>query len=265
MACVRMAMRMTVRMGMAVIVRMVVARMGVGAHEGLFYDTAKAGTLVAMRGSEAVSISSDKKNGSEGPPLQKLEDREKQNPSPCKDDRIRDEGLEDPDCHVVAGLRTGSYSRRTEMRRAGLLGSLTLRPCEAIDGSVNHCEYRMSFLSSRYCGGEAIRSRGIARENVGPSHQIEFLGCARLHANGGSRDVALWREHALSGIGGAGRNAIYFGLRDWFAIAGNAVECAVGRAKSGNAHFSDALSLGSYSGNSIFYAALCGKQCVSFL
>jgi hypothetical protein len=73
-------------MGMAVIVRMVVAGMGVGAHEGLFYDMAKAGTLLAMPGSEAVSISSDKKNGSEGPLLQKLEDREK----------LRDEGLEGP-------------------------------------------------------------------------------------------------------------------------------------------------------------------------
>ena len=140
-----------------------------------------------------------------------------------------------------------------------MLGSLTLRTCEAIDGGVNRCEYQKSFPCSRSRVGEAIRSRGIARENVGPGHKTKFLGCARFHANGGSRDVALWRQHAVFGIGGAGWDAIYFGLRNRVAFARDSVERAGGRAKSGNAHSGDALSLGSYSGNPVFHAALRGE------
>ena len=43
--------------------------------------------------------------------------------------------------------------------------------------------------------------------------QIELLGCARLHANRGSRDVALRRKHALSRTDRARWHAIYSRLR----------------------------------------------------
>ncbi len=117
----------------------------------------------------------------------------------------------------------------------------------------------MSFPTQAVLAREGVHSRGIAQENVGPGQQIEFLGCARLHANGGSGDVALWRKHAVSGTCGAGRDAIYFGLRNGTAVSGIAMEFAGGGKKSGDAHPGDALPLGSHSGNSVFYAALCGK------
>lgn len=117
----------------------------------------------------------------------------------------------------------------------------------------------MSFPAHAILAREGVHSRGIAQENVGPGQQIEFLGCARLHANGGSGDLALWRKHAVPGTRGAGRDTIYFGLRNGFAVAGIAVEFAGSGEKSGNAHSRDALSLGSHSGNSVFYAAVRGE------
>src|SRR5579859_1395328 len=146
-----------------------------------------------------------------------------------------------------------------------LLGSLTLSTCEAIDGGGNGCEYRRSFRGSHCKDGEANHSRGVARRHVGPSKQIKFLGCARLHADGGSGNVALWRKHAVPRTGGAGRNAIYSGLRNGTAIARVAMERTGRGPKSRDAHSGDALSLGSHSRDSVFYAAVRGKQCVSFL
>jgi len=140
-----------------------------------------------------------------------------------------------------------------------LLGSLTLRVREAIDGGVNHCEYRMSVRGSRYTNGQASRSRGIARRQVSPGQQIKFLGCARLHADGGSGNLALWRKHPVSGAGGTGWDAIYSGLRDRVAVAWNAVERSDCGTKSRNSHSRDTLSLGSYSRYSVFHAALCGE------
>src|SRR5579859_4141823 len=177
-----------------------------------------------------------------------------------------------PDCvrPVVAGLpepeklrRTGRASRKVGF--AALLGSLTLRACEAIDATRKHCEYQLSFPKHAKLAREETYSRGIAQENVGPGQQTEFLGCARLHANGGSGDVAVWRKHAVPGTCCAGRNAIHSGLRNGVAVTGFAVEFAGCGTESRNSHSRHALSLGSHSGNSVFHAALCGKQCVSFL
>src|SRR5215475_170737 len=156
-------------------------------------------------------------------------------------------------------------TRDNRRRKGGLLGDLTLRTCEAIDGTCKRCEYQMSFPVHAMLAREETHSRGIAQENVGPGQQTEFLGCARLHANGGSGDVAVWRKHAMPGAGCTGWNAIHSGLRNRIAIAGHALEFAGGGAESGNAHSGDALSLGSHSGDPVFYAALCGAQCVSFL
>src|SRR5215470_20051543 len=150
-------------------------------------------------------------------------------------------------------------------RRPRLLGSLTLRACEAIDATCDHCEYQMSFPTHAMLAREETHSRGIAQENVGSGQQIEFLGCGRLHADGGSGDVEVWWKHAVSGTRCAGRNAIHSGLRNGIAVARLALECAGGGAKPGNAHFGDALSLGSHSGDPVFHAALCGTQRISFL
>ena len=116
----------------------------------------------------------------------------------------------------------------------------------------------MSFPIHAVLAREETHSRGIAQENVGPGQQTEFLGCARLHANGGSGDVAVWRKHAVPGTCCAGRNAIHSGLRNGIAVARLALEFAGGGAESGNAHFGYALSLGPHSGDSVFHAALCG-------
>src|SRR5262249_38521131 len=59
--------------------------------------------------------------------------------------------------------------------------------------------------------------------------------------------------------------AIYSGLRNRVAIPRVALERTAVGTKSGNAHPSDALPLGSYPGNSVLYAAVCGEQRVSFL
>jgi phosphoribosyl 1,2-cyclic phosphodiesterase len=55
------------------------------------------------------------------------------------------------------------------------------------------------------------------------------LGGARVHADGGSGDVALRREYTLPGIGGAGRHTIHPGLRHGAAYAGK----PLGSAKRG--------------------------------
>ena len=115
----------------------------------------------------------------------------------------------------------------------------------------------MSFPRRAMLAREETHSRGIAQENVGPGQQTEFLGCARLHANGGSGDVAVWRKHAVFGIDSAGWNAIHSGLRNGTAFVGLALEFADGGAESRNAHFGNALPLGSHSGNSVFHAAIC--------
>lgn len=146
-----------------------------------------------------------------------------------------------------------------------LLGTLTLCSCEAIDATRNHCEYQKSFPGHAMGRDKGRLSRGVAQENVGPGQQIEFLGCARLDAYSRSGDVAIWREHAVFRTCRPGRNTIYPGLWDRFAIAGIALERATFWTKSGNPHPRNALSLGSYPGNSVLHAALCGKQCISFL
>lgn len=58
------------------------------------------------------------------------------------------------------------------------------------------------------------------RGNDGSHSQIELLGRARFHANGGSCHLEIWRKYALPGIYRAGWDAIYFGLRDGVTNAG---------------------------------------------
>src|SRR5262249_37823121 len=125
-----------------------------------------------------------------------------------------------------------------------MLGTLTLRACEAIDAIRDHCEYQKSFPAHAIPVRGKLRSRGIAQENVGPRQQIEFLGCARLHANRGPGDVALWWKHAVPRTRRSGRHAIHPGLRNRTAFAWLAMEFAGSGSKSGNTHPRHALSLG---------------------
>jgi hypothetical protein len=55
--------------------RMAVGRVGVGAHESLFYVTAEAETLALTRGSARCGLFIEK-NGSEDPSLQKPKESE---------------------------------------------------------------------------------------------------------------------------------------------------------------------------------------------
>lgn len=151
------------------------------------------------------------------------------------------------------------------VRVPALLGTLTLKDSEAIDAASKHCEYRISFPGHAIGRGKGRLSRGITQENVGPGQQTKFLGCARLHANRGSGDLALWRKHALPGACGARRYAIHSGLRNGITLSRFKMERSTQRAKSRNAHSRHALSLGSYTRNSVLHAAVRGKQRVSFL
>src|SRR5882762_2832683 len=72
-----------------------------------------------------------------------------------------------------------------------LLGSLTLRACEAIDGSVNRCEYRKSFPGSRNLGWEAILSKGQCSGKMSvPVTKLSFWG---VRGSTPTVDPATWR------------------------------------------------------------------------
>src|SRR5260370_42614873 len=77
--------------------------------------------------------------------------------------------------------------------------------------------------------------------------------------------MALRWQYALSGTDCDGRKAIHTGLRHGAAHAGEPVGGAERRKSGGDAHPSLSLSLGSYSGDSVFFAAVRGEQRISFL
>src|SRR5260370_36019663 len=115
-------------------------------------------------------------------------------------------------------------------------------------------------------GVEPWFERGNCAQRHDRSHcQIVLLGRARINADGGPGDVALRREYALSGADRAGRDAIHTGLRHGAAYAGKPLDRAERRTNSGNAHFCDALSLGSYPGDTVFLSVVRRKQRISFL
>src|SRR5882724_1276796 len=122
--------------------------------------------------------------------------------------------------------------------------------------------------ASRFARVDAERActQGICiQSNDGSHSKIELLGRARIHADGGPGDVALRRKHALPGADCAGRHAIHLGLWDGVANAGEPLGGTKRREESRDTYFRDALPLGSYPGDSIFLAAVRGKQRISFL
>src|SRR6266404_6654992 len=106
---------------------------------------------------------------------------------------------------------------------------------------------------------------GFARRTMTAHRQIEFLGRAWIDADGRPGDVALRRQHALSGVDRSGRHTNHFGLRHRAAHAGEPLGRAERRKNAGNAHPRYALSLGSHPGNSVFFASVRGEQRISFL
>src|SRR5258708_5247718 len=108
-------------------------------------------------------------------------------------------------------------------------------------------------------------SRHRAETDEQPDRQIELLGSSRLDADRRSGHVALWRQHALPGICGAGWHEVHFGLRHRAAGAGK----SLGSGRDGNfvnySYFSDSLSLGSYSGAAVLRASLRPEESISVL
>src|SRR6266699_2034689 len=115
-------------------------------------------------------------------------------------------------------------------------------------------------------GAEQAVTQGFyAQNNDGSHRQIEFLGRARIYADGRPGDVALWRKHALSGADCARRHANHFGLRHRPAHAGKPLGRAERRKNTGDAYPGHALPLGSHSRDSFFFAAVRGEQRISVL
>src|SRR2546425_6293331 len=146
-----------------------------------------------------------------------------------------------------------------------LLDNLTRPFREWIDALPGGCDHETSF-PFRVCWRGTMLEREICAQRHDRSHcQIVFLGRARINADGGPGDVALRREYALSGADRAGRDAIHTGLRHGAAYAGKPLDRAERRAGSRNAHFCDALSLGSHPGDTVFLSAVRRKERISFL
>ena len=111
-----------------------------------------------------------------------------------------------------------------------------------------------------------VLSRGIcARGDDSSNRKTEFLGRARVHADGGSGDVALRRKYALPGACRAGWHANHLGLRDGATHAGEPLGCAQREKRRGNAHPDHSLPLGSHPGRTVFRPPLRGRQQISFL
>src|SRR5947207_1853211 len=124
---------------------------------------------------------------------------------------------------------------------------------------------KQAFRSARVRAERACTHRFCTQSNDRTHRQIEFLGRARFYADGRPGDVALRGEYALSGTDRAGRHAIHSGLRHGAARAGEPLGRAKQRESPGNTYPGYALSLGSYPGDSVFFAAVCGEQRISFL
>src|SRR5690348_4293752 len=148
---------------------------------------------------------------------------------------------------------------------ARLLGTLTTPLPEWIDGPSNHCHDEDKLPIPRVLGGEAFPEGICDYRYGGAGHKTEFLGRARVHTDGGSSDVALRWQYALCGAGSAGRHAIHFGLWDGVAHAGQPLDGSQWSKKPGNAHPDYALSLGSYSGSTVFRAAVFAEQRIQVL
>src|SRR5215467_3520774 len=157
-----------------------------------------------------------------------------------------------------------ALKQRLHSHLTRLLGSLT--PClpEWIDALANGCDDETSF-PLRVLVGWSIALGIYSQGYVGSDNKIEFLGRARIHADRGSCDVAIRRQHALPGAGGTGRHAIHPGLRHGTAHAGQPLERSQRCEKPGNAHPYYSLSLGPYSRSPIFRAAVCGEERISVL
>src|SRR5213080_2134060 len=109
--------------------------------------------------------------------------------------------------------------------RAHLLGTLTPCPPEWIDGLTNHChDERQASYPARVGAGRAIPEGIFDCGYGGSGNKTEFLGRARVHTDGGPCDMAIRRQYALPGAGGAGRHAIHPGLWDGTAHAGQSEE-----------------------------------------
>src|SRR5438309_1244356 len=97
---------------------------------------------------------------------------------------------------------------------------MTLCQRELIDGPSIGCDHETSFAFRALAWNEPAY-RGISfSANDGSHRQIEFLGRARVYADGRPGDVALRRQHALPGADCAGRHTNHFGLRHGSADAG---------------------------------------------
>src|SRR5260370_23716950 len=94
---------------------------------------------------------------------------------------------------------------------------------------------------------------------------MELLGRPRVNAYGGPGAVALWREHALPGADCPGRHQDHSGLRHGTAHAGKPLGGTERGESSRDTHSGHALSLGPHSRDSVFFAAVCGEQRISFL
>src|SRR5229473_4200834 len=140
-------------------------------------------------------------------------------------------------------------------RSAIILRSLTLPHPEFVDAP------RLSLPTSnkppdrtRTRRGLAARGRYAERDDCSLC-KAELLGGERLHADGGSVNMALWWKHTLPGADCAGRHAIHSGLRHGSAHAGEPRGLAERGNFRGDAYFCYALPLGPHSGHSVFCSA----------
>src|SRR5215467_11687821 len=124
---------------------------------------------------------------------------------------------------------------------------------------------KTSFPYARVGAARAVPLGICDRGYGGSDYKSEFLGRARIHTDGGSGDVALWRQHALPGTRGAGWHANHSGLWDGAAHAGQPLDGSQRRKKPGDTYPDYALPLGSHSGGAVFRAAVFAKQRIQVL
>src|SRR5216684_1439650 len=95
-------------------------------------------------------------------------------------------------------------------RRKRLLGSLTRPLAEWIDALASGCDHETSFPIHVRWRGKNLFTGDLRSGDDSSNRKTEFLGRARVHADGGSGDVALRRKYALPGACRAGRHADHF-------------------------------------------------------